>query len=154
LGEDASTGYVQDLMKITGKWLKYTAVVPLEHRQGNVLYFKNGLRMDYGTKEAFLFIPSMKINGKLMSLFYLDQGQLIEKKSQGDALDASALVFEDQGIFYSVIADPKLIRSLLFRLYYLKGQGLSFFKPIISKGSLSGGTVIRVFELERNKFSI
>ncbi|HOW59982.1 MAG TPA: STT3 domain-containing protein [Candidatus Omnitrophota bacterium] len=153
LGINASESYVRDLVKVTGQWLRYSPVSLLEQRQKDVLYFKNGLRLDWATKEAFLFIPSQRIQGKPASLFYFDQGQLVEKKYEGTTLEISALVFEENGSFYNVLADAKLIRSLLFRLYYLRGQGLSLFKPLVSKGTLSGGTVVRVFELDRSKLS-
>jgi len=40
---------------------------------------------------------------------------------------------------------------MLFRLYYLKGQGMTLFRPLLEKGSLAGGTRVSVFELDREK---
>lgn len=152
-GKNASSNYVQDLLSVSGEFAKYTPAVPASQREGNFLFFGNGVRMDLASKDALVFIPSKNIQGRPASLFYLDQGKLVEKTYQGDRVNACVLFFEDAGIFYSLIADARLIRSLLFRLYYLKGQGLTFFKPLLEEGSLSGGTVVRVFELDREKLS-
>ena len=151
LGKNSSSSYIQDLLNVSGEFAKYTPASPLDKREGSYLFFANGVRVDLSTKDALIFIPSKRVQGRPATLFYLDQGQLVEKTFQGNAVNASVLFFEDAGTFYSVIADARLIRSLLFRLYYLKGQGLVFFKPLLEKGSLSGGTVVRVFELDREK---
>ncbi len=148
---DATKRYVEDLVQTSGRWLRYTAAAALARKQGDILSFTNGLRMNLATKEAMLFIPDKKLRGAPSSLFYMENGQLQEKIFRDGALDISALVFEAQGSFYAVLADAQLIRSLLFRLYYLRGQGLSLFKPLVNQGTLQGGTVIRVFELDREK---
>ena len=98
----------------------------LSQRRGDFLSFTNGLRVNLATHEALIFLPEKKLQGAPSSLFYFEKGQLLEKVFRGEGgLDISALVFEDQGSFYSVLADARLIRSLLFRLYYLQGRGLS-----------------------------
>ena len=151
LGKSAGKSYVQDLIQISGKWLKYTPVSTVFQKNGSILSFANGLRVDLGKKEAMIFIPSKGVQGAPASLFFFEQEKLVEKIATGDVLDASALVFEDQGTFYSVIADARLIRSMLFRLYYLSGESLSMFRLLLSRGTLQDGTLVRVFELEREK---
>ena len=149
---DSGKRYVEDLIQTSGKWLRYTPVAALSQRRGDFLSFTNGLRVNLATHEALIFLPEKKLQGAPSSLFYFEKGQLLEKVFRGEGgLDISALVFEDQGSFYSVLADARLIRSLLFRLYYLQGRGLSLFRPLVSRGTLKGGTVIRVFELDREK---
>jgi len=143
--------YIQDLLQTSGQWLKYTPVSPLAQKKGSLVSFANGLLVDLTSKNARIFIPARGIQGAPASLFFLEQGKLVEKSFEADTLDASALIFEEGGDLYSVIADARLIRSLLFRLYYLKGEGLSLFKPLLTQGSLRGGTFLRVFELERDK---
>jgi dolichyl-diphosphooligosaccharide--protein glycosyltransferase len=148
---DSGKRYVEDLIQTSGKWLKYMPVAALSQKEGDLVSFTNGLRVNLATQEALIFIPEKGLRGAPASLFSLEKGQLQEKLFQKDTLNISALVFEDQGSLYSVLADARLIRSLLFRLYYLRGQGLSLFKPLVSRGTLNGGTVIRVFELNREK---
>jgi len=151
LERDSVTRYVRDLIQTSGEWLKYTPVAALSRKEGDVVSFGNGLRVNLATKEAVVFVPDKGIQGAPTRLFYVENGQLQEKAFQKDAVNISALIFEDQGSLYSVLADARLIRSLLFRLYYLQGQGLSLFKPKVSRGTLQGGTVIRVFELDRQR---
>ncbi len=152
LGDDAGTSYVHELLRITGELLKYANVSPQVNRQENLLIFKNGIRVDLGSKDAFIGISHQGLIGHPASFFYVDQGKLVEKNYSRSVSDVSVLLIEDAGVFYCVVADARLIRSVLFRLYYLKGQGMTFFKPFLEKGSLSGGTVIRVFEVDREKF--
>jgi hypothetical protein len=143
--------YIQDLIQTSGKWLKYTPITSLAKKEGSVVFFTNGLRVDLATKDAMILIPSKGVQGAPASLFLLEQGKLVEKVFQTNTVNVSALVFEDGGDFYSVLADARLIRSLLFRLYYLKGQGLLLFKPLFTRGALREGTCLSVFELERDK---
>ena len=151
LGNDAGASYVHELLKISGELLKYANVSPQAKRQGNLLAFKNGVRVDLGTQDALIGISAQGLMGHPASFFYVDQGTLVEKGYSGNVPDVSVLLIEDAGAFYCVVADARLIRSVLFRLYYLKGQGMTFFKPLLEKGSLAGGTVVRVFELDRKK---
>jgi hypothetical protein len=109
--------------------------------------------VDVAAKEAMIVIPSKGVQGTPASLFFPEQGRLVEKILSAGSPDVSALIFEENGAFYSVLADARLIRSLLFRLYYLNGEGLMFFKPVLSRGTLRGGTVVRVFKLDTEKFS-
>ena len=151
LAGNGANRYIQDLLQTAGKWMKYTPIASLAKKEGSVVFFTNGLRVDLVAKEAKIFIPSKGLQGAPASLFFIEQGKLVEKLFQADTLDVSALVFEDGGDFYSVLADARLIRSLLFRLYYLKGQGLLLFKPLLTRGALREGTCLSVFELERDK---
>jgi len=145
--------YIKELPRITGEFLRYASLSPLIRREGTLLWFKNGLRVDLGTKDAIISFPSERVQGRPSQLFYLERGKLVSRAFEENVLKVSALFFEAEGTYYSVIADARLIRSLLFRLYYLNGQGLDLFRPLVSRGSLAGGTVVRVFELEREKLS-
>jgi len=152
LGDDAGTSYVYELLKVSGELLKYANVSPQANRQGDLLIFKNGVRVNLETQDALIGISPQGLMGHPASFFYADQGKLIEKSYSGNVPDVSVLLVEDNGAFYCVVADARLIRSVLFRLYYLKGQGMTFFRLFLEKGSLAGGTVVRVFEVDREKF--
>lgn len=154
LGKDAGGGYVRELLSVSGALLKYTAASPLAQRDGNRLTFKNGIRVDLATKDALMGVSPDGVSMNPRSFFYIDQARLVEKTYQGNVPDVAILFFEDAGAFYTVLADARLIRSILFRLYYLKGQGLTLFKPLLEKGSLAGGTVVQVFELDQKKFPV
>lgn len=152
LGKDAGLSYVNELLSISGPLLKYTGASPLTKREGNQLTFRNGARVDMMSHDAWVNISPEGRMGPPGSFFYVEGGNLIEKTYQTGFPEASLLFFEDGGVFYAVLADARLIRSLLFRLYYLRGQGLIFFAPLVEKGSFAGGTVVKVFEIDRQKF--
>ena len=154
LGKDVGGSYVRELLSVSGTLLKYTPVSPLTARDGDQLTFKNGVRVNLAVKEALLGVSPEGRLLKPSGLFYVDDGKLVEKKYEDGIPDAAVLFFEDAGTFYAVLADAQLIRSVLFRLYYLKGQGLSFFKPLVEKGVFAGGTVVQVFELDRKKLPV
>ncbi len=151
LGDDAGMSYVSEMMRISGEFLKYTNVSPEAVREGETVIFKNGARVDLKAGEAFLGNPGQGFSGHPASFFYMDAGKLIEKEYTDSGLEVSVLLIEDAGAFYSVIADARLIRSVLFQLYYLQGRGMTLFKPLIEKGTLAGGTRVCVFELDRKK---
>lgn len=150
---NSTPGYIKNLLNVSGTFAKYTPLAPLVKKEGNFLFFGNGVRVDLFEKDAFIVVPSKNLQGRPISLFYLEHEKLTEKTFQGDRVNTSVLFFEDAGTFYCVVADAYLIRSLLFRLYYLGGKGLSLFKPFLSQGNLYEGTFIRVFELDREKLS-
>jgi hypothetical protein len=139
--------YLQDVFTISNGLLKYTPEADLVKRDGNVLLFANGLTVDLENMNSFISLPDKGISGQPMSFFYMKDDELVEKQSPGEKVDASALLIEKSGGFQSVMADPRLIRSMLFRLYYLKGKGLKFFKPFIEKYDTPTKTTLLVYEL-------
>lgn len=149
LGQDAGGSYVRELLSVSGPLLKYTAAAPMVGRSGDQLTFKNGVRVDLATQEAWVDLPPGGQPVRPSHFFYVRQGNLVEKAYHDGGVNTAVLHFKDAGNDYAVLADVRLVRSLLFRLYYLKGQGLTLFKPLVEKGSFSGGTVVQVFELER-----
>lgn len=143
---------VQQFLSSSDGVLKYRPESELEKQEGSILTFKNGLVVDWASKKASIQIPSEKVTGQPLSLFYLEQGELKEIKSAGSALDISALVYEADGKFYSLFADRKLILSMLYRLYYLKGAGLRFFKPFYEQSGETPRMTVQIFETDWNSF--
>ncbi|MFH0984088.1 MAG: STT3 domain-containing protein [Candidatus Omnitrophota bacterium] len=154
LGNKTPPSYLQVFLDITGKFLDYRPALPLVSQEGDELTFGADpcVKVNWAIKDTLIAEPSKKRITRPVSLFYLDQGQLVEKIYADPLTDLSVLLFQDGKSLYAVMADAKLIRSMLFRLYYLQAEGLSFFKPFISEGSLSGGTCVRIFELDRSRF--
>lgn len=142
--------YVQDFINMTDGVLKYSPMVASKERNGNVLTFPNGLLVNLDLMDAVLSLPEKRIQGRPASLFYMKEGRLEEKTFQGERIDTSALLIEREGTFYAVLADARLIRSLMFRLYYLKGEGLTLFKPFSWKRNELNGDQVGVFELNES----
>ena len=122
----------------------------LQKKNDSVLMFSNGLSVDLKNMDALINSPQKNINGHPASLFYMKEGQLEEKMFSGDIMDTSALlILGDNGSWSSVLADRRLIRSLMFRLYYLKGQGLKYFKPFSEHNDVISNNRVTVFELNQ-----
>lgn len=127
--------------------LRYLPEAKLERREGSRLIFGNGVIVDWESKKALISRPAEGVQGQVSRLFYLEDSQL--KEAGGGAsstLDISVLVFEKEGNLAAVIADPDLIRSLLFRLYYLRGASLRHFRPVFENTGESPAMTVQVFE--------
>lgn len=119
-------------------------------RAGGLVRFSNGLVADPERLEARL--TSKKFPGQDWPkyLYAMKDGRL-EKKSLGEA-GVSALLIRDENAegkasYRSVLADERLIESLLFRLYYLKGEGLERFEPAVSAENAADRTKIYLYRV-------
>lgn len=140
--------YVQDFLSLTDGVLKYTPEVGAVKKEGDMFFFPNGLRVNALTKDAYIEIAQKGLRGRPLSLFYTEAGRLQEKTFEGDRVDASALFYQTKdGSYHAVMADARLIRSLLFRLYYLNAEGLEHFKPFTANKDAYTGTDVKVFEV-------
>jgi len=139
--------YVDKMLRVTGNVLKYWPESSLNRQDGDRLFFKDGVRVDLKTKDTEIIVPEKQINGKPRSIFYYENGNLIETEIAGAGLDVSVLLIEREGLWSSVVADRKLIRSMLFRCYYLDGAGLTLFKMIIKKQDVRINNQVSVFQI-------
>ena len=67
-------------------------------------------------------------------------------------MSGSALLIESKNSYTALIADRELIRSMLFRMFHLKGKGLHFIKPFFEKDDERTKTTIRVFQIDWKSF--
>lgn len=145
--------YYGDAEIIIRGFRKYQPAANLAKRENDFLFFSNGLILNLSLMDAVIDSPEQKIRARPWSLYYLDQGQLVERKyPEAEAVSSSALIFKSGDDYRSVLADRDLIKSMLFRLYYLKGEGLNVFKPFILKNDPKTKQSIYVFEIDWKKF--
>ena len=144
--------YLQEVFDISNGIMRYTPEAELARREGDILLFKNGLAVNLKDMTSYISLPEKKVNGQPMSFFYMKDGILKEQENTGEKVDASALLISQEGSYKSVVADPRLLRSLLFRLYYLNGEGLRFFKPFIRKYDPLTKTNLFVYEFDNTAF--
>ncbi|MBI3306470.1 MAG: hypothetical protein HYZ84_01500 [Candidatus Omnitrophica bacterium] len=146
------TSYLDAILPVI-EILRYTPEAELLRQEGSKLYFKNGLSIDLNTMDPLLNLPEKNLNGVPQKLFYMKDGELIEKTiTTGNVLMTSALLVKRGDVYTTVIADPKLIRSIMFRLYYLNGEGLKLFKPFFSNNDPGTKTRTVIFEIDWNAF--
>jgi hypothetical protein len=87
-------------------------------------------------------------------VFYLDaQDQLQETPMQGEHLDVSALFFDvvkpdSTGEKQVVLADRRLLRSLMFRLYYLDARGYHGIKLVETIHDPITNTHLKLFRVD------
>jgi hypothetical protein len=142
--------YFKDVLSVTGDIWKYTPEAHFKDRQGDALQFDNGLRISLNTMEAFVSRSNGAVQGAPRSLFYMEGDQLIEKNFSNASVDISALLINRAGKYSSVLADRRLLSSLLFRIFYLQGQGLKVFKPFALKEDPTLETTVYAFQIDWN----
>lgn len=143
--------YADDFINMTDGVLKYMPATDLLKKEGDILFFGNGLSVNLKEKDALIHIPEKKVKNRPASLFYIENGEMLEKKFEGEHLDLSVLLIpvgEDH--FQAVLADSRLIRSLMFRLYYLKGAGVKNFTLFSDQRNPLNGDQVLVFKLNSN----
>ncbi len=108
-------GYLDDVLAIENGIWRYREESPLEKRNGNVLFFQNGLMVNLETMDSFLTPPNSDLKGHPLSLFYMQNIRFEEKLFSGNRVDVSALLIERGGVFTSVLADPRFpVSSVVF----------------------------------------
>lgn len=102
-------------------------------KEEGVLYFENGFAVN---------LKDMSVNGYNSragkwqvpkSIFYFDKGELKERVFEKNDGDYSVLLIQEDDTYRLVVLDKNLVNSLLVRLFYLKGKGLSHFKLFLEK---------------------
>lgn len=155
-GRPADRGdHVREQIDLSGGILKYTQESALEKREGDTLFFANGLKIDLASMTARVKVSGKEYDGQPMSLFYMDSGRLVENRNFGALIDASALLIKQGGTYTALLAHRDLIRSVMYRMFYLNGEGLRFFRSFLRKEGPSGEarpTRILVFEFDQAAF--
>lgn len=146
LSADPGEERLKTILGMNGGILKYEKEGTLVKQEGDKLYFDDGLMVDLKAKDAL--VNKGGGFGKPQSLFYETENGFEEKPFTGRVAEVSALIFQKNGRTGSVLAHRKLIRSVLFRLYYLNGKGLKLFRPIIERKEDSTATVVKLFSIE------
>jgi len=148
----ARRNYAEDFIAMTDGVLKYTPAANMVKKEGDALVFSNGLAVNFKEKDAMIHIPEKNLRGRPASLFYLEAGQLVEKEFDGNRVDVSALLIPvGENHYQAVLADAQLIRSLMFRLYYLQGAGLKYFDLFSDQRNPLTGDRVLIFKLNANQ---
>jgi len=108
--------------------------------------FENGLVVDWAAKRAYVLGPTPDARGVPASLFYLQDGVFHEEPQPGATLDFSALIVRQDDKIKSILVAPQLGKSLLLRLYFLKGEGLKYFR-LWNEEADENDNAIYVYEL-------
>lgn len=143
-----SAGYIDFVWSISGGLPPCSPQYPEIYRNNNFIMFENKFVVELKTFDCFMLSPDGKKFAKPQSLFYIENGDFKEKKFDNAAIPFSVLLIEKNNAYQCIMLDRALAKSLLFRLYYLNGKGLSFFKPYIREEDPLTNTIIMVYKID------
>jgi len=154
---NAGKRYVKLFWSIAGGPVFYEMPSGESRRDGNTVYFPNGLYVDLVNKDVSLDIEKRKNQPKniredtlkegIRSLIYIENGKYVEKV-QSESGKLSVILLRRGEKYYTIPAAHEFATSMLFRLYYLNGLGLKNFKPVhYEKSGFHNGSEMRLFEV-------
>ena len=118
------------------------------HKDGNITYFDNGLVVNLDNNHAFVSSDNPARRGVLKSLvFFEDKNGSLKTMVQKDpVLGYSALLMKNGDEYQSILMDEDYAKSMLARLYFLKGKGLKHFK-LFDERKDDKGNAIYVYQV-------
>jgi len=139
---------IASLWKIAGGQT-YIGTDSLENkRSGSLIHFTNGVILDSVKETALIQNLEGKISGIPASIFYVRNNKLIEKKLANSTIKLSILIMgHPESELSSIIAPASVIKSILFRLYYLDAVGLTHFKKVFEEESPVLNTKIIIYQI-------
>lgn len=133
------------------KWFSrvwgYSSGLTASTRDGKLLFFENGLVVNQENHHAYVVSEYAAKRGYPRSLIFMEDGQLKEIPQKGANLSFSALLIKDGDSYKSILLDTALAKSMLVRLYLLKGEGLEYFK-LYHKEEDDQGNAIYVYRIQ------
>lgn len=142
-----SKEHLDFIWDLVGGQLRYSGPMTELSRKGNDVIFPDNIV--YDLKEKILMVNSLKYgNGQPLSVFYLENNNVAEKKQPQANLSYSAVIVQKENKYICLLMDTELARSMLVRLYFFDAKGLQFIKPTISSTDLTNRTEIKVFEID------
>ena len=152
LGKSQELGdYFHKIMAISGDVWRYNPEAFFLKKEGDKVFFTNGVSIDMTTLDTMIDLPKEKVHEHPRSLFYVENGKFLEKKFEDSTLDVACLLIRTSDKVSTVLANPNLIKSMLFRLYYLNGEGLKIFQPFTDRSDADTQTTLRVFKIDWDK---
>ncbi len=116
------------------------------------MFFLNGARINLDTMDCNISSSNKNISGKPQSLFFMENGILQEKRFADATIKMSLLLIKNDDKYSCVIADRQFNESILFRLYYLGGEGLRFIKKFSAAEDLRSRTRIYAYKIEWDSY--
>lgn len=143
--------YIKFLWNLVGGAYRYSGILnQISQTERNIL-FENNVRINLDSKECH--VDSKQYGqGIPYSIFYLEDGKVLEKKFNNAGLNFSVLLLADGRHYSTVLLDRRLAQSLLIRLYFFKGIGLKYFEPFEEETDLTQRTHIQIFEINWKEF--
>jgi len=145
--EKADNNYIRLFWGISGGPIYNDEASPEIKRSGSMIYFKNGITVNIDTKDIGFSSPDKKFKDQIESIVYLEDGSSVAEMPVTASGKLSVMLLDNGGKYAVVVADKRLVRSILFRLYYFKGIGLDHFKLAIHDNSSQDDSDIYLYEV-------
>lgn len=144
--------YIRFLWDLAGGPYLSSEILPQIGKQSNMVFLANNVTVNLADMTCRM--ASKKFgHGIPSSIIYLnDKDEVVEKKLDNATLGVSLLFYKDGSLYNGILADRRLAKSLLFRLYFFDGKGLKYFKPFIKEKDPAGRTTVLVFQVDWNQF--
>lgn len=123
------------------------SVLSTAKQDGNVLFFDNGLVVDLNNYHAHLLSEFPERRGVPKSLLFWEDGRLKEELQKESDLDLAVLLMKEGDSYKSLLLNPSFAKSMMVRLYFLKGEGLKFFK-LYHKEVDEKGNAIYIYQIQ------
>ena len=118
-------------------------------KNGRIISFNNGLLVDRDNL-SFFYSQNMPkkwiIPGEIISIV---NGKVKEKAVKGDN-EYSLLFLENADTYEAILMDRRLARSILVKLYFLKGRGLRHFQLCEQEENKKRGARIYLYKINWN----
>ena len=125
---------IATLWSISGGSVYIGKESPQISEDANRVFFDNGVELDAAAMEAKIHNLEGALSGIPASVLFIRDNALIEKQSAKPTLNLSVLILEHPSQRRSsIIAPAAILRSLLFRMYFLDGIGLKHFQKVIEE---------------------
>lgn len=136
------------MWKISGGRPYIGSESPSTREQGDIISFDNGVILNTSTLEASIQDLEGEISGIPSTLLFPYRGQILEQPMPGADLNISVLFIKrDRERSSCIVAPSRVLRSVIFRMYYLNGTGLSKFRLFSKEEDPITNTRIMVYEL-------
>ncbi len=117
-------------------------------RSDNTVYFTDKIEINVDTMTARINNLEGRISGIPKSIVYVKNGKLVTKYLDNPDTKLSVLLITHPDNNLSCVVGPQdILKSTLFRLYYLDGSGLDHFTKIIQEENPLLNTKIMVYKV-------
>ena len=99
----------------------------------SLLIFDNGLTVDLSNYSAFICRGSDIDIGIPYSVVYLKDSTLKESVLEDSNMQDSVLLFKEEDKYRSILLDRDIAKSMFVRMYFLRGEGLRYFKKVFEQ---------------------
>ncbi len=139
--------FIDFIWSLVGGPYRQSTLLNLTHKTADALMFDQGITLN--PSDMTVTVKSRQFGeGVPASIIYLDNtNNIVEKNLPNATLSYSAVYVVDTAGPHILLMDHDLAASLIVKLYYFDGKGLTHFKPFAKESDLTGRTKIFVYEV-------